>query len=293
MELGLYPVRFDEISLEENIHLTAQAGFTFLCARDPAEVENEVFHTCAEKERLWIDNVHLTGAKTNYMWFPGETGDIVMNRFCDEITRCANRGVKTGIIHVTWGWELDPKVSDIGLDRFRRIVEHAEKERFTVTFENSVFPDILFAVLDATKGSPASRHCLDTGHWNAFAPTLDLPHMLADRLSATHVQDNDGKNDLHLIPFDGCTPFADIADVLGKMDHLCFEVARRTHHPEWPGMTAEQIAEELKRCPVIHDPRLCRIEDGRWWCYEDLTPEEYLAHLMDAGKKLLALPGIR
>ena len=45
------------------------------------------------------------------------------------------------------------------------------------------------------------NYVLDTGHANMGEGVAAAFHLMKDRIRSTHVHDNDGKNDLHLIPF--------------------------------------------------------------------------------------------
>ena len=214
------------------MRMISELGFDYVCASSPAQVCDggaDSLGALSERYALPIDNVHLSGSNTNDMWIPGISGDAVLKRYCDEMAQMTERGVCLGVAHVTWGLNKPP-LTELGLTRFRRLMDCAEKHGFTVAFENSVSPAHLRAVLQHTS-SPFARFCFDTGHWYAFAPGDDFTWQLANVLSVTHIQDNDGSGDQHRIPFDGRVPFEKLADVLAATQYLTFEVASRNQNP--------------------------------------------------------------
>ena len=59
--------------------------------------------------------------------------------------------------------------------------------------------DLLEKDLDA----PRTGICLDFGHAFLMGDVADTIETVAEHLITTHVHDNDGKKDLHLVPFEG------------------------------------------------------------------------------------------
>ena len=51
--------------------------------------------------------------------------------------------------------------------------------------------------------SPRTGICLDFGHAFLMGDVADTIETVAEHLVTTHVHDNDGKKDDHLVPFDG------------------------------------------------------------------------------------------
>lgn len=61
----------------------------------------------------------------------------------------------------------------------------------------------LVAMLDRDLEFPKAGICLDFGHAFLMGDVADQIEMVAEHLVATHVHDNGGKKDDHLVPFDG------------------------------------------------------------------------------------------
>lgn len=103
--------------------------------------------------------------------------------------------------------------------------------------------DVRIAVEAATEGEAApyfDRYapevmglCLDSGHCNLVdPPTFGLIEAFADRLCATHLHDNFGREDDHRLPFDGEIPWAEVAGMLSRIGYakpLCLEVGRHSY----------------------------------------------------------------
>jgi len=122
------------------------------------------------------------------------------------------------------------RFSEIGLDRFRRVVDHAEKRGVKACFENVEFPHLeLKLLLDALKneGSEALGFTWDVGHEHCYPADFDVSEKFGDLIVGTHFHDNFGQkdnkvvtwdDDLHLLPFDGNIDYKRIAQRLKTLD---------------------------------------------------------------------------
>lgn len=288
--IGTYLIKDPSLTPETRLRMIKAAGFDYVClvmkpmlAGEDAGLTPEL---CA-RVGIAFDNVHLTGNGTHDMWAEGEAGDRIAERYCREIALCADYGVKTGIMHATWGINPPPPVGEIGLRRFARVVECAEKHNFTLALENSVSDTHLCYVLDRLK-SPSLGYCFDSGHRNAFAPGADFLGLYGSRLTATHLQDNDGQNDLHLMPLDGCIDWRGTARQLAATPHgrrlICAEVAGVVSR-DCPGRSASDIRAMLSRTAAL-EQGLVRIEDGHFTVYEGFSHEALLERLYAAMRKI-------
>lgn len=289
IKIGTYIVKNADLTPEECLIYTKEAGFERVCVGITRLLNNTVTPEIANKYGLELENVHLSGKGTNDIWVEGINGDAVTDRYCDEIRRCSELGVKTGIAHVTWGVPTPPPVSELGLSRYLRIAECAEKHDFNLALENSVSADHLRFLLDRIDSTHVG-YCFDSGHNNCFTPQEKLLREYGHRLFAMHLQDNDGWRDLHMIPMDGCAPWAEIIEDLRKTalydSSITFEVAGKISK-KCPGQTEHEIAKDLERIKILNDKSLVKIQDGQFDIYSDLTYAEYLNRLFNAGKKII------
>lgn len=285
-EIGLYPIGDSRISLDEKLRLIKEAGFEYVAASKVKQLEDTAeggFMQGVKKYGLPIDNVHLTGKDTNLVWYEGEDGDAVIDRYCREMEIAARAGVTLGIVHVTWGFSIPP-FGELGLSRFERLVKHAEKVGFTVAFENSVCLTHLRGVIENYR-SPNVRYCFDSGHHNEFCRETDLLSEFGHLLSVTHINDNDGVHDHHVIPFDGNADFTKHLKGLKSMQRLTFEVSG-FRKKECTGSAADIRRDNFDSMAFSNDPRLLDVRDGGYSFYPALSYSEYLDRLMASAQRL-------
>ena len=283
--LGLYRVKTDTLPIKDILHLIKKTGFDYIAASSPAQLQDDApdgFMQTAKQLNLPIDNVHLTGSRTSTIWYPGTEGDEVVDRYCHEIDVSLNAGVKQGVVHVTWGLETPP-LNDLGLERLKRIIAHAEKTGYVIGFENSVshlHNEALFGSIQ----SEAVRFTFDSGHWNEFCPDIDIYRRYNDLMIITHLNDNDGVHDMHVIPFDGCCDFAKLAPYLKRMDRLTFEVSGLGTR-RWP-QEESVLHENMRGMAIYGNEDFLRIRGSEVQVYACLDYEGYLDRLYQAAKKL-------
>lgn len=285
MKIGTYLVKGPG-KAEERLKLTRDLGFDFVClGRSALDGKNATPKLC-EKYGIPFDNIHLSCTNATLIWFPGEDGEAITDRYCSEIAAAAELGIHTGIVHVTWRRKpLPPADPQVGLARYVRIMETAVKYDFRIAVENSAYEKQLFDVLD-NFGAPF-YHCFDCGHRNCFTPGIDYLAKYGSRLIATHIHDNDGHNDLHILPFDGTIDFAALAPAYAATElasqRICSEFVGPSTQ-DYPGMSAEEIGKVIGRMAI--DPADVKITDGSAAFYQDVPYEELLGRLYERMKRL-------
>jgi len=193
--------------IEERICAIAEAGFDAVCldfekelAKTETSWENQMM--LAQKYKLPVENVHLTGVNMTSVWTDSDEGDTVIARLIEELRGIASLGIPVGVAHVTWGHSRPAGHRELGLRRYVRAAEAAEKYGVKLALENSVYPEYVRFLLDNLH-SPAVGFCFDSGHECAFSPEENYLDSYADRLFAMHLHDNNGKDDQHSIPLTG------------------------------------------------------------------------------------------
>lgn len=288
MEIGTYLVKGPGTP-ENRLRITKDAGFDFVCFGKSMLDGTGITPQMCERIGIGYDNIHLTGGGTTKIWSEGAEGDEITERYCREIKAASALGVHTGIAHVTWGLTTIPDApGPVGLERFRRIADCAAEHGFTVAIENSVYPGHVYAVLDNITCA-AFGHCYDSGHHNAFAPDEDYLGKYGDRLAAMHMQDNEGKRDLHIMPFDGTIDWKRVASKLAGTrlgrKRITAEIGGAGAR-SFPGLSAAQIEAELSSL-AIYGSDLVAIEDESASFYDKLSYEELMDRLY-ANMKMLA-----
>ncbi len=294
IKIGTYILSDGNLSLEEKIKMTKEAGFDFaglglgLFASDEVEKAVEI---CA-KEGMPVDNIHLTGAKTTLIWNEGEEGDAICERYCNEIKRASAAGIKAGVAHITWGHSQPAPMSEKAFARYYKIAQTADKCGFILGLENSVFIDYLYETMKRLKDFKSIGYTYDSGHHNAFSPERDLLRDFGDRLIVTHIQDNNGIHDLHMPAFDGNVDWNYVARGLAKteigINRICAEVAAGSFK-ELKGMTEEEARENIASLPIASSPELLSFDGNKVAVGKELSYAEKLARLYTKMQKLAGM----
>jgi len=104
-----------------------------------------------------------------------------------------------------------PTAADNSRDAARRSIEELQKlaEPLGVTIAIEVIPNelsragsLVYFVENTLKETPASI-CLDFGHAHMDGDLIEAIETVSEHLVTTHVHDNRGRTDDHLVPFDG------------------------------------------------------------------------------------------
>jgi len=201
---------YQELSTTESLRLIKQAGFeaVLLWWDDKFDPEYRKQPELARRAGLWVENIHLPFEQTNQVWEDTTAGQAVFEHYLGCVEDCATFGVSTMVMHPSFGFEDLPPLSEIGLERFRRIIDKAERSNIKVAMENMLRPQAIerAAWLFERIDSPQFGLCYDCGHDHArFSRTAetDLLGQFGQRLMALHLHDNNGTEDEHLLPFDG------------------------------------------------------------------------------------------
>lgn len=145
----------------------------------------------------------------------------------------ALNNIPTVVIHIASFIEI-PLLTQIGLDRIKRLIYLAENKNVNLAFENLNYMQPLDYVSENIKSNQLG-FCYDSGHENCCHPTADCLTRYGDKLFAVHVADNFGNADTHLLPYDGTVIWSSITKKLRKcrpLEYLTFEVGFKPDHAE-------------------------------------------------------------
>lgn len=95
--------------------------------------------------------------------------------------------------------------------------------------------------------------CLDFGHAHMIAGAPEAAETLAGYLITTHVHDNNGRSDDHLVPFAGTIDWPTTLMAMGKVGYagpLIFEVA---DHGDAPGVLARTVGARRRLQAILED----------------------------------------
>jgi len=130
----------------------------------------------------------------------GHILDELLNR-CLDI--CQQLGIPLLVVHPTKGGVQQ------NLGAYESYVHSAEQKNIILAFENLNADDEMTEITELVElvkafNSPSVGICYDTGHAHLRGHDLALDiHVMGSYLVATHIADNKGKEDEHLLPFYG------------------------------------------------------------------------------------------
>ncbi len=210
MEAGiLIYMSCQDATTEEQVKALLEAGIkrTFLSASHP--MLDDTLKLVRENGMI-CETLHGVfnepdGIAMNDTAMPGEAGDIMIDRLCENILTCSKYNVPILIVHIPRITELYPCIDK----RFKKLGDFARENNVTLAFENcghsyKGLKHILTIIPDA-------KFCYDNAHHILFDSETDYIKSFGDILTALHITDNDKINDGHLIPFDGETDLESVA----------------------------------------------------------------------------------
>ena len=200
----------------KNIRLAGFDGVILLWA-DYFDPDYKDFPKYAENEGLYVENAHAPYMQANTIWDDTITGDSYVNHIIRCIEECSVYNIPTLIMHPINGVTPLHK-NNVGLERFKKIVEGAEKYSVNIAIENQGNPEYLDLVFKNIQ-SDRLCFCYDSGHENFYSPSIDLLNLYGDKLVALHLHDNNGQEDAHALPFSGNIDWNRIARKLKKFNY--------------------------------------------------------------------------
>ena len=257
-------------SFENTVKFTKSAGFDGCftgCNRDGSDIA-EMAETIA-KNGLIYQSVHSPFTKVHHLWEEGEEGEHQTDLLISCLNACQRSDVPIMIVHPIIGMDRHTP-NDLGIKRFARLVEAAEKTNVMLAFENVENLEYLDKIFSDLGNSSSVGLCWDTGHEMCYNFNTDIPGRFPGKLIATHFNDNLGitdpanvtwHDDAHLLPTDGIADWAGIMRRIERENYsgiITFEITRnnkpdRHTHDIYDGLDHEAfiaLAYE-KACKVV------------------------------------------
>ncbi|MBQ8577669.1 MAG: sugar phosphate isomerase/epimerase [Clostridia bacterium] len=237
----------------------AALGFTRTFTGVHSEERQKSIAALCETYGIVCETLHAPFSHINDIWLPDDNG--LLSELFTCIDRCLIAGAKIAVVHLSSG-QNPPPITDIGRERFARLVDYASAKNVKVAFENQRMLANLAWALE-TFPPDVAGFCWDCGHESCFTPGRHYMPLFSDRLICTHLHDNSGvfNADNHRLPFDGAIAWESVADAI------------RTS-----GYEGSLMLETGNTAP-----------NGTGGFYDDLTPEEYLEKAWVAAEHLRAM----
>lgn len=222
-----------DLPVEDQFENIAKAGFKNVFFSIKEIHDGSAFPEIAKAARaagLRIVNVHLPFRSNELFWLEGEKRQARLEKFYKYIDIVGGvGGVESVVIHPTAG-EDNLYVSDIGTDSFKKLCKRAAKYNMDVCIENLRAREHLDWLFEKVN-EPNLKFVHDTGHEVAFTKGTDHLKYFGKHLGFTHIHDNDGISDLHLIPGKGVI---DLKTVMSKYHKLGYNGYLSLEVCVWP-----------------------------------------------------------
>ncbi len=203
---------FYDVEPEERIKLIKSAGFDSVMFWWGDEFEYTDGNRydlvkLAFKHNLTVNTVHFPSTHADYIW-RRERATEYADRMIAAVRDCAEIGAENLVMHTTRAL-ITPRYNETGIEAISRVVREAEREGVNLAVENTRFPEYNEYIYDNIK-SPRLTLCYDTGHEHCYTKGFSVLDAFGDKLSTTHIHDNDGTGDEHHLMGEGNIDFKPI-----------------------------------------------------------------------------------
>ena len=213
MELGISTCFNYDLPLEEMFSLLKRAGIGVISLG--AKRSHSGYHTARgrakikalrEKYGLRINSIHAPLQEGLDISSPQEKGRREgVESFQNAIEACADLGTKILILHLNS--EFDKKELRERREAIYRSIEtlslYSEKRRVLLAVENLPHKDSMRLFEVTVHHFDQIGICFDSSHANLTPSPFGILERYGDRIIAIHISDNRGKEDDHLLPYEG------------------------------------------------------------------------------------------
>jgi sugar phosphate isomerase/epimerase len=115
----------------------------------------------------------------------------------------------------------DPEIrKEVLVKQISFLLDHINQETLFLAIENLPSNPVNKIVTHSLDVVTHRRYgfCYDTSHDNLVSQPLEILRKYGDRLVTTHLSDNHGEKDDHLLPFEGTYPWERFCDLFSKID---------------------------------------------------------------------------
>lgn len=231
MELAISTCYDYGVPIERSIEHIASAGFKLISLG--GREEHSLYQKESGRNRL-AAAVQSAGIKINSIHAPydptadlTQAEDVLRHSAIVEIRRCVTAckelGAPVAILHLNFP---GPRGISDRLKKVREsldeILPFARSNKIRIAAENLADDNsliILKYALDIFEDEYLGL-CFDSGHAAIHQDAMELVGRYKDRLYAIHLHDNDGKHDLHQLPFEGSSNLPNVAAQLNKGESI-------------------------------------------------------------------------
>ena len=220
---------FADITAEEEIKILAELGYDAVFTGWAKGDYLKNIAAVIKENGLIHQSVHAPFRKIEKIWDEGDDGEAMLNELIDCVNDCADVGVGIMVCHVWKGFGDEDHRSELGIERFKKLLDRAAEVGVKIAFENTEGEEYLELLKEKLWSHPAAGFCIDTGHEMCYNYSRDMITKYGEngKLIATHINDNmaiTGEkitwlDDAHLVPFDGVGNWQGVADRLNAVGY--------------------------------------------------------------------------
>ena len=208
------------INYKERARMIKEAGFDCVIANadknfnhqnGPIKKQIKEF----KKQGLKLSSLHMRYSDTDlkHFFYDDKIGDKLEKTIKKDLKLAKKYGFTCVVVH------LKEEVTEVGLNRLKRILTLCEKLDVPIAIENidylAVFKEV-FEKID----NKYLRFCYDSGHNHCFDSYYDYFENYGDKLICLHLHDNDGSDDQHTLNKLGDIDWKEIAKKLAKCNEV-------------------------------------------------------------------------
>lgn len=236
-----------ETPVDERVKMIKEAGFdTIITSADPKfnyqngniRKQMKVFR----KYDIQLSSLHMryNAKDLPHFWEKGKMGNKLEKNLIKDVKIAKKYGFKCVVVHCSG------EFSNIGKERFLRVLKVCEKANIPLAIENLLSSDLFVKVFENIK-HPYLKFCYDSGHDNCDDNNMDHFKNYGDKLITLHLHDNDGSADQHTLNCVGNIDWAWIAKNLrkyGKDIDLDYEIITLVGCKH---LSAKEVLDEVKK----------------------------------------------
>lgn len=207
----------------DQLPIIKNAGFDGIFTDWERDVE---LHPIIEKARelgLYVQSLHAPfyGMDDIFHDDEGALSNKMIADLMGTIDSCAEFGIDLAVFHAVIGMD-NHSPNELGLERLRKVIDHAAEKNVRIAFENTEGEEYLKAILDRYGDREYIGFCFDSGHAMCYNSGSDILGKFGKYIFSTHLNDNMGQteeeitfcDDNHMLPFDGIADWEKIAKQL-------------------------------------------------------------------------------
>lgn len=232
-----------DIPLSKIIPLLKKHGFDAVSPVWYPELDVSALSACVKSYSMTIQSIHAPHKGIPLLWSHDiECSSSVLHNILSSIDDCARFGIPILVMHGWTGFLYDFDERTLNFANFDHIVQHAEKQKISIAFENLEGEEFLNALMMRYRSCDNVGYCWDSGHDFCYPHETDFLKKFGERLIMTHLNDNfglrspegipTGDDDLHLLPYDGAIDWDKAISKLRaykKQNILNFELKTVSH----------------------------------------------------------------